>query len=293
MRRRHLFATLLRTSVALGLAAANLPVTFSHAQTAPFQPSRDPSSHPVGDDAPAAASSDPSPSADATPVSADQDANPSAVSDSSDNNIVGLNVARLHQDKYVYVASDLVNANGGDWGYLTVVWTAQDRDNSGGDVLLQQFLDRCYERHLQPIIRVSTRFDLGSEFWSRPQDDDPEQWRAFFERARWPTRRVWVVAGNEPNLGREWGGEVDAAGYAQYLSHFLDVFADSDRFKIVNAPLDASNATNLPEMQDAFRVPGRDGCRRTRHLRASASLGLKSVSCAEPGRRPALHPPGL
>jgi Bacterial SH3 domain len=168
------------------------------------------------------------------------------------NNVVGLNVARLRKDRYIYAAAELVNANGGDWGYLTVVFTAEERDGAHGDALLQQLLDRCYEQHLQPIIRVATRFDVETETWSRPEPDDAERWRAFLEQGRWPTKHVWVIAGNEPNLGREWGGAVDAAAYAGYLSHFLDVFADSERFRVVNGPLDASNGTELPTMQDAY-----------------------------------------
>ena len=168
------------------------------------------------------------------------------------NNIIGLNVARLRRDRYVYAAAELVNANGGDWGYLTVVFTADERDTPQGEVFLQALLDRCYEQHLQPIIRVATRFDVETETWSRPESDDAERWRAFLEKGRWPTKRVWVIAGNEPNLGREWGGEVDSASYAAYLSHFLDVFADSERFKVANGPLDASNGTELPTMQDAY-----------------------------------------
>ena len=172
------------------------------------------------------------------------------------NNIIGLNVARLRKDRYVYAAAELVNANGGDWGYLTVVFTAAERDSALGEALLQQLLDRCFEQHLQPIIRVSTRFDIETETWSRPEPEDAERWRAFLEKGRWPTKRVWVIAGNEPNLGREWGGEVDSFGYAQYLSHFLDVFADSERFKVVNGPLDASNSTEMPKMQDAYEFLG-------------------------------------
>jgi hypothetical protein len=161
-------------------------------------------------------------------------------------------VARLRRDRYVAAAAELVNANGGDWGYLTVVFTAQERDSGTGEQLLQEILDRCYEYHLQPIVRVSTTFDPGTETWSRPDPDDPEKWRTFLEKGRWPTRRVWVIAGNEPNLGREWGGEVDSASYAEYLSHFIDVFADSERFMVVNGPLDASNTSEMPKMQDAY-----------------------------------------
>jgi hypothetical protein len=174
----------------------------------------------------------------------------------SGNNIIGLNVARLRRDRYISAAANLVNANGGDWGYLTVVFTATERDSVSGEQLLQELLDRCYENHLQPIIRVATRYDEGAEIWSRPEPDDPERWRAFLEKGRWPVRQVWVIAGNEPNLGREWGGEVDSASYAEYLSHFIDVFADSDRFKVVNGPLDASNTSEMPKMQDAYEFLG-------------------------------------
>src|SRR5687768_12588600 len=90
------------------------------------------------------------------------------------NNVIGLNVARLRKDRYIWAAAELVNANGGDWGYLTVVFTAAERDTAQGEVFLQELLDRCFEQHLQPIIRVSTRFDVETETWSRPEPDDAE-----------------------------------------------------------------------------------------------------------------------
>ncbi len=178
---------------------------------------------------------------------------PTAADSPVPNNIVGLNLGRLSQERFIWAASDLVNANGGDWGYVTVTWTIDDRDAAAADYNLQQFLDRCFEYHVQPIMRVGTRFDTRRRVWAGPEWDEPAKWRAFFERGSWPTRRVWVIVGNEPNLGREWNGEVDAGDYTRYLAHFMDVFAGSDRFKVVNAPLDISNGTLLPEMQDAFQ----------------------------------------
>jgi hypothetical protein len=186
------------------------------------------------------------------------------------NNIVGLNVARLHQPIYVWATSDVVNANGGDWGYITVVWTMQDREDRMAEYNFQMFLDRCFEHHVQPIIRVATKFEAKREptvpgqpavkpnpqgaegTWMRPDWDEPKKWLDFFERGRWPTRHAWIIVGNEPNLGREWGGEVDAAGYARYLDHFLDVFAGAPRFDVVSGALDISNTTALPVMQDAL-----------------------------------------
>jgi hypothetical protein len=181
------------------------------------------------------------------------------------NNIVGLNVARLHQPIYVWATSDVVNANGGDWGYITVVWTIEDREDRNADYNFQQFLDRCFEHHVQPIVRVATKFTRSTKpgnsppgsqgadgSWSRPDWDEPKRWLDFFERANWPSRHAWIIVSNEPNLGREWGGEVDAAGYATYLAHFLDVFQGAPRYDVVSGALDISNSSQLPIMQDAL-----------------------------------------
>lgn len=168
------------------------------------------------------------------------------------NNPVGINVARLSQERFVGAVGGLVNTNGGDWGYMTITWTVEDRDSSQADWILQQFLDRCFEYHLNPIIRVGTWHHTHNEIWERPDWDEPAKWRAFFERGNWGSRPVYIIVGNEPNLGFEWGGEVDAAGYAKYLANFMDVFAGSEQFKIVNAPLDASNWNEMPRMLDAL-----------------------------------------
>jgi hypothetical protein len=172
------------------------------------------------------------------------------------NNIVGLNLARLHQPRYIWAAADVVNANGGAWGYVTILLTNADRDNELADFQLQQLLDRCFESKLQPIVRVGTRFDEATGIWDRPTLDDPALWRMLFDRVKWPNRTVWIVPANEPNLGREWGGHVDVVSYARYLDKFLDIFGDSERFKVVNGPLNLSNGTQLPEMEDAFEFLG-------------------------------------
>jgi hypothetical protein len=243
MQRRRLAMTLLRLS--LVFLVALLPSTGSMAQASEDDSEIDveagnhPAPSPAGPEASAEVTVPESPAAQ-------------QVTTASGNNIVGLNVARLRRDRYVEAAAELVNANGGDWGYLTVVFTAEERDSATGDQLLRELLDRCYEFHLQPIIRVATRFDPGTETWSRPEPGDAEKWRDFLERGKWPTAKVWVIAGNEPNLGREWGGEVDAAAYAAYLDHFVNVFSDSERFMVANGPLDASNTSEMPKMQDAY-----------------------------------------
>lgn len=168
------------------------------------------------------------------------------------NNIVGLNLARLHQPQFISVASDIANANGGSWGYVTILLTREDRDLPTATYELQQLLDRCFEAKLQPIVRVATAFDMESGIWDRPTEDEPGRWRWLFEQVRWPNRLVWIIPANEPNLAREWGGAVDVLSYAHYLEQFLDTFAGVDRFRVVNAPLNLSNPHQPPAMRDAF-----------------------------------------
>ncbi|MFN8524324.1 MAG: hypothetical protein U0821_14590 [Chloroflexota bacterium] len=173
-----------------------------------------------------------------------------------ENNPFGINVGRLSQERFVAASGGLANSAGGDWGYITITWTDADRDAPNAETIRSQFLDRCYEFHLHPIIRVATHHDDSIERWKRPEPDDPARWKAFLEAGNWPTEYVYVIVGNEPNLGFEWGGEVDAADYARYLDKFIKTFEGSPRFRIVNAPLDASNHTELPKMQDAYEFIG-------------------------------------
>ncbi len=165
------------------------------------------------------------------------------------NNPIGINLIRWTENQYLWAAADLVNSSGGDWGYVTITLIDDDRQSP---YRLQRILEQCAHRHLTPIIRVATRFDVTTETWSRPQWNDPFLWRELFNSVTWPTTLKYIVVGNEPNLGREWGGEVDPAGYARYLEKWLDVFADDPTYRIFNGALDASNDTLMPERMDEF-----------------------------------------
>ena len=147
------------------------------------------------------------------------------------NNIVGLNVARLHQPNYIWATSDVVNANGGDWGYITVVWTIQDREDRMAEYNLQLFLDRCYEFHVQPIVRGATTFEAKREptipgqpavkpnqqgaegSWTRPDWDEPLRWR---ELASGPQRLLDVRARQEGRLRLQ---EPDLRAAAPHSAH--------------------------------------------------------------------------
>jgi hypothetical protein len=171
--------------------------------------------------------------------------NPAAVA----NNPVGVNLVRWWEPHFVNAAAELVNSGGGDWGYVTVVLVDDDRNYPER---FQAFLDQCAKLHITPVIRVGTTFDLDAELWKRPEWRDAELWYRYFERMRWPTALRHLVVGNEPNLGREWGGAVDGPMYARYLAWWIEVFGDRPYYRMYNGALDASNDTGMPDRQDMF-----------------------------------------
>src|SRR4051812_32635037 len=106
MRRRRL-AVLLLHAVLMLVLVSRVP---SAAQSAP-----------LFDDPEAEATATPTAQAaqDAVPADGGAGSQSQQAVVPSGNNIIGLNVARLRRDRYISAAADLVNANGGDWGYLT------------------------------------------------------------------------------------------------------------------------------------------------------------------------------
>ena len=97
-------------------------------------------------------------------------------------------------------------------------------------------------------MRVSTRFDSNTGIWERPADDEPARWRSLFEQVRWPNRNVWVIPANEPNLGREWGGQVDVPSFTRYFELFLDAFAGQGNASSTTAATPAIATTNAHDL---------------------------------------------
>lgn len=163
------------------------------------------------------------------------------------NNKVGINVIRYFDAHYLKAVSQVVNSSGGDWGYVAVLLLKEDWQNPAR---IQRFLDEAHFYRLIPVLRLGTRME-GS-IWVKPEPDDALQWKRFLTGLRWHTPATYLVVGNEPNLGLEWGGEPNPPEYARYLRSFLDIFADQrHRFKILNGAMDLSNLT-LPGMMDDF-----------------------------------------
>ncbi len=163
------------------------------------------------------------------------------------NNKVGINVIRYFEPRYLRAVSQIVNSTGGDWGYVTVLLLDEDRQSPAR---IQKLLDDANSFHLIPILRLATHQAGG--VWVKPTSNEPAEWKSFLTGLKWHCPATYLIVGNEPNLGHEWGGDVNPREYARYLSSFADTFANQKpRFKILNAPMDLSNLTQ-PGMMDCF-----------------------------------------
>lgn len=143
-------------------------------------------------------------------------------------------------------AAQLVNSQGGEWGYITIVLERKERKNLPK---WQEFFNELRRTKLIPIVRVATEPD-GS-IWKKPIEDEALEWANFLDKLNWPIKNRYVMVYNEPNHAREWGGQVDAKTYAQVLNQTIEALkGKSDDFFILNAGLDQSAPPKLPDYQD-------------------------------------------
>ncbi|MCL4339462.1 hypothetical protein M1271_07350 [Patescibacteria group bacterium] len=141
-------------------------------------------------------------------------------------------------------AAKLVNSAGGDWGYVTMVITQNDRDTDKWN----KIFDQLRNLHLIPIIRLATF--LNGYYWEKPTLDQVLPWAQFLNRLHWVVKNRYIVVFNEPNHAKEWGGEINPASYSDILSSMsASLKTESPDFFILPAGLDAS-APNAKDTMD-------------------------------------------
>jgi hypothetical protein len=111
----------------------------------------------------------------------------------------------------------------------------------------QQFMDLCAQLQLTPVLRLATTHDAQKGGWTAPPQDAggryhtvAAQYTQFVTTLKWPTEAHYVIVGNEPNHGGEWGGRPDPAAYARFLLDVADALHAADpQAKVLNAGFDA------------------------------------------------------
>ncbi|MBI4974091.1 hypothetical protein HZC27_05795 [Candidatus Roizmanbacteria bacterium] len=132
-------------------------------------------------------------------------------------------------------AAEMINSQGGDYGYATLVIQENDRDIKKW----QGIFDELRKNHLIPIIRLATQPE--GENWRRPEEKDADTWVAFLDSLNWVIKKRYIVLFNEPNHATEWGGEVDPESYGKVASVFAQKLKEKNNdYFVMLAGLDAS-----------------------------------------------------
>ncbi|NTU46007.1 hypothetical protein HGA88_00075 [Candidatus Roizmanbacteria bacterium] len=161
-----------------------------------------------------------------------------------ENNKFGIHLAQPHDDD-LWKAQKLVNSNGGDWGYITLVMQENDRDHTKW----QNVFNMLSDMHLIPIIRLATKPEGGN--WKRPSKEDADGWASFLNGLHWVVKDRYIILFNEPNHASEWGGAVDPVNYATVTKIFAqELKKKSDDFYLMLAGLDASTPSQKPLYED-------------------------------------------
>lgn len=150
----------------------------------------------------------------------------------------------------------------GEWGYVTQLVRIDDL-NVGR---WQRFMDICADLHLTPILRLATKPTFttldGLKYlgWAAPVRDGDGTYRStarryadFVAKLDWPTDQHYIIVGNEPNHGAEWGGMPEPAGYARFLIDVADALHQADEGAVVmNAGFDPYAPTTRRAPQIAY-----------------------------------------
>lgn len=150
------------------------------------------------------------------------------------NNRVGVHILDSAE---IESAVKLVNSNGGDWGYVTIVLRSNDLDREKWTT----FFTNARRWHVIPIVRLATYPDGGT--WVKPDALDLVDFANFLSDMPWPVKNRYVVMFNEVNHAAEWGEEVNPLEYATLLLDAQRIFkARSDDFFLISAGLDMSSS---------------------------------------------------
>jgi hypothetical protein len=164
------------------------------------------------------------------------------------NNPYGIHITDAND---LQVAKDLINSQGGSWGYVTLVIREDQRQHQKW----QSLFDTMREKKIIPIVRLATRMQPDS--WAAPTSDQAGEWADFLDSLNWVIKNRYVILFNEPNHAKEWGNRLAPAEYATVSRAFIEALKHkSPDFFILPAGFDAMapNSANTMEITRYFQL---------------------------------------
>lgn len=170
---------------------------------------------------------------------------PSVYAKENKINKFGIHLAQP-SDKDLDYADELVNSNGGKWGYVTIVIHEDDMNKDKW----QDVFDKLREKNLIPIIRLASIPD-GSN-WKRPDTKKINNWVSFLNSLNWVVKNRYIVLFNEPNHATEWGGAVDPVSFGKINLELAKKLKNSNvDYFVMMGGMDASAPQSPPNYMDS------------------------------------------
>lgn len=150
-----------------------------------------------------------------------------------ENNKFGLYIYAEDKD-FFEIAQNLVNSNGGDWGYVLIPYSVKDYDTGKWG----RVFDQLISKHLIPVIQL---WDVDVNNYKKETRKAAE----FLNKFIWPVKYRYISVYNEPNDDKFWFESANPEQYAKVLDYTIEVFkgANSD-FYIMNGALNVSLSSN-------------------------------------------------
>jgi hypothetical protein len=153
---------------------------------------------------------------------------------SKPNNFYGMHVLF---DSELGETAELVNSNGGEWGYIMVPIQMGDYDLEKW----QGFMNSASEKKMIPIVRLMTDpYWANTNVWRKPNTSDLIDMANFLNSLNWPIENRYIIVFNEMNRYDEWGGGApNPEEYVDILSKTVDIFKErSGDFYMIMGGLD-------------------------------------------------------
>ncbi len=156
------------------------------------------------------------------------------------NNKFGLYIY-AEVSAFMDLAEELVNSNGGEWGYVLIPYNVKDYDRGKWGRVFRDLRNK----NLIPIIQL---YDLDVSDYEK----QTRRAASFLDSFVWPIRQRYISVYNEPNDSRFWKGYTDPVEYAEILDFTIDTFKDtSPHFFMLNGALNVSATSGFGYI-DAF-----------------------------------------
>lgn len=147
------------------------------------------------------------------------------------NNKVGIYIY-AEEKKFIELADELVNSNGGEWGYVLIPYNVKDYNEERWGNLFELL----NEKKLIPIIQL---WDLDLEI--DKVDKQITESAEFLNALKWPIKKRYVSVYNEPNDDKFWKGKANPEEYAEILNKTIDTLKALDEdFFVINGAFNTS-----------------------------------------------------